>query len=540
MAVSILQGHVLDRLAELPAASVHTVVTSPPYFAARDYKTAAQVWGGDPSHEHLWEQVFVASDKGSGGKSDKQVSNAGSFFGEEKAGRGFWCARCRCGAFRGDLGREPLHDCLAWARGEAPCAVCYVCHLRTIAAGLYRVLRNDGTFFLNIDDSMSGTGAGQKDTGKSTIAPSDWPQDRPATGLRPLNLCGVPARVALALQADGWYWRSQIFWLKRSPMCESVGGTRWEPCRVKVAAAAQTFNGYGGNSGNRTIPDASGGVVNAPRAEWAPCPGCPHCEATDGLRLRKGAGRPSEAYEVIHVFTKSPDYFWNQEALRRAVADYDRKGGTAPTTAGGSTTNGVGSGSLHSMSGAGGNIWNYWLLSPEPSREEHYAGFPTEVPRRCLLLGSPEKCCASCGAGWAPVVHRGELAGEAVIQDTERPAAEERGVSASSLLRTNGRTHREREVTGARPTCRCGTEETRPSVVLEPFLGTGTTVVVADRLGRDGIGIDLNANYTAIAERRLTHDAGMFADIATTPARAPSPQPDLFALECAPSCGGQE
>jgi DNA modification methylase len=87
--VRILTGHVLDRLAELPAESVHCVVTSPPYFGLRDYGIAPQVWGGD--------------------------------------------------AWRGSLGLEPT-------------PALYIEHLVAVFREVRRVLRKDGTLWVNIGD----------------------------------------------------------------------------------------------------------------------------------------------------------------------------------------------------------------------------------------------------------------------------------------------------------------------------------------------------------------------------------------------------
>lgn len=131
----------LDGLLTLPDACVHTVVTSPPYWKLRDYASVAQ------------------------------------------------------------FGQESMHDCLAWAQSKPPCGQCYICSLRCVATEIRRVLREDGTFWLNIGDSRANA------RGRS---------------LKQKDLCMLPARVALALQADGWYLRSVVHWCKLSPQPEPV------------------------------------------------------------------------------------------------------------------------------------------------------------------------------------------------------------------------------------------------------------------------------------------------------------------------------
>ena len=70
------------------------------------------------------------------------------------------------------------------------------------------------------------------------------------------------------------------------------------------------------------------------------------------------------------------------------------------------------------------------------------------------------------------------------------------------------------ETLGWRPTCGCACGEPVSATVLDPFLGSGTTALVADRLGRDCIGIELNPEYAAMARRRIGDDAPLFAEVA--------------------------
>ena len=118
----------------------------------------------------------------------------------------------RCGAWRGCYGLEPTPELYVW-------------HTVLICRELKRVLRDDGTMWWNIGDSHAGTGYG-KGTGNFTLRDNPGAMkpktDYRASGLKPKDLCLIPSRVALALQADGWWVRSQIPWLKRNPMPEST------------------------------------------------------------------------------------------------------------------------------------------------------------------------------------------------------------------------------------------------------------------------------------------------------------------------------
>src|SRR5262245_3724195 len=243
---ALLHGEVLDALATLPAASVHCVVTSVPYWGLRDYGTGE--WeGGDPGCSHQPLALRVGATTLQGG----QATN-----GHQQEGYGPQCGRCGARRVDGQLGMEALHDCLGWATGEK-CGACYICHMVEVFAEVKRVLRPEGTLWLNIGDAYAGSGKGQmgdgthaakhgekQHTNKGAITGGRprfrsgwWRTDGshnennhlrnrngigPVPGLKAKDLVLMPARLALALQAAGWYVRSHIVWAKRSPMPESV------------------------------------------------------------------------------------------------------------------------------------------------------------------------------------------------------------------------------------------------------------------------------------------------------------------------------
>lgn len=199
--------------------SVQCVVTSPPYYGLRDYGTAR--WeGGSEGCDHAAARKKTRFDYA---LDEKQASNAGS----DVKVYGDHCPAC--GATRVDyqLGLEPLHDCGGWATGNN-CGACYVCHMRAVFAEVRRVLRDDGVLFLNLGDSYASQGNPEptqsinplRGGGSDTLASG---KSRNVTvGLKPKDLVGIPWRVALALQADGWYLRQDIIWDKGNPMPESV------------------------------------------------------------------------------------------------------------------------------------------------------------------------------------------------------------------------------------------------------------------------------------------------------------------------------
>jgi len=209
MEARILIGDARKRLTELPAGSVRTCITSPPYFGLRDYGTAS--WdGGDPECPHTGKPMATKANinRNTGG-NDVKNATALEFFRE----------RCeRCGAMRIDsqMGLE-----------ETPEA--YVEEMVLLFREVRRVLSDDGTLWLNLGDSYNGSGGNHKpehknDTGFQGKIGADKYKGKGnmVNGLKPKDLIGIPWRVAFALQADGWYLRQDIIWAKPNPMPESV------------------------------------------------------------------------------------------------------------------------------------------------------------------------------------------------------------------------------------------------------------------------------------------------------------------------------
>lgn len=342
----------------------------------------------------------------------------------------------------------------------------YVAKMVEVFREVRRVLRNDGTCWLNIGDSYFGGGNG----GGGSFGPErpGWQQRvvsagddsgiplRPTipallrdyaggrTALKPKDLVGIPWMLAFALRADGWWLRSEIIWSKRNPMPESV---------------------------------------------------------TD---------RPTKAHEQVFLLAKAASYYYDAEAVKEAAAygycDGGFRGGAAYKNQGSAPSNSEPTGETCSVTpGDGGtrNRRSVWELATEPFPEAHFATFPTKLVEPCILAGTSERgCCARCGAPWEREMERsGGTIGKGGWHDHE--ADESAGQSQSPRLNADDyQVH----TIGWNPTCDCGSD-TVPATVLDPFAGSGTTGLVALRLGRKFIGIELNESYADMATRRIEQDA---------------------------------
>jgi DNA modification methylase len=194
MSWRIEHADALKLLRELPDGWAQTCVTSPPYWGLRDYGLPAASWGGRPACRHVWGAVQRGR-RGDLLPAGETRSRSRLGVDERQGHAGLQGGRfCqRCGAWRGCLGLEPTPGL-------------YVEHLVGVLAELRRVLRPDGTLWLNLGDSYYTCG------GRQSIPDA----------LKSKDLIGIPWRVAFALQEQGWWLRSDVVWIKPNPMPENV------------------------------------------------------------------------------------------------------------------------------------------------------------------------------------------------------------------------------------------------------------------------------------------------------------------------------
>lgn len=438
--ITIIQGDALANLRAMSPASIHCIVTSPPYYGLRDYGTATWT-GGDPACNHKTRgPVGVASSTLGGGKATTN---------HQQEGYRQVCAKC--GARRQDdqIGLEPTVD-------E------YVGRLVEVFEECRRVLRDDGTLWLNLGDSYNGGG------GISSIAAKQATQkqqtntgsfhgghSKAVPGLKPKDLIGVPWRVAFALQAAGWWLRADIIWAKRAPMPESV---------------------------------------------------------TD---------RPTRSHEHIFLLSKSERYYYDQVAVREpstgqngSAANFARD--TKDHLTPGQSAIQHRTDRTPTIDSGYRNQRDVWTLGPEPYPEAHFATFPTEIPYRAIRAGtSAMGCCPACGAPWVRVASR-RFVPQPDVQDPDKLSkASRKGLDTSNGWGDTPRGSTAVDTVGWRPACDCPPAEPIPCTVLDPFMGSGTTLSMARNQARSGVGIELNPEYIELARRRIqrTYEplSGVFA-----------------------------
>lgn len=204
-----------EDMSEIPDASVHCCVTSPPYFGLRDYGTGTWVGGSDTCNHALRKPSTVA----------KQVASSSLHGGKSTVGfqKQSWLGGlCGCGAQRID---EQI--------GLEATLTQYIERLVGVFREVRRVLRQDGTAWIIIGDSYCSSdkwGGGGENTGKHRVTDDgsvpSWASrtktSSPQDGIKSKDLMGVPWTLAFALRADGWWVRDAIIWHKTNPMPSSV------------------------------------------------------------------------------------------------------------------------------------------------------------------------------------------------------------------------------------------------------------------------------------------------------------------------------
>ena len=449
----ILQGHILDKLKEIPSDSISCVFTSPPYWGLRAFRTEPQIWGGKTDCKHHWQEYYQPPKGGMPLKKltigyIKQVQ-AGVHAGSGVGGTGVHSQFCSlCGAWKGELGLEPAPEL-------------YIEHLVSCFDEIKRVLRPDGVCFVNIGDSYNSHSVSakwakntpNKKLAKSVIHSEErnnqcLEASRPRkTTLPNKTLCLIPQRFAIAMQQHGWIVRCNIAWVKGMSFAEHKCQHCGRPTRYNGAC----------------MPDST-------------------------------KDRPNKnGWETIWMFTKNKKYFY-EPMFEEAAYDGRKDTTLKPTPKYGSRN----IGQPQSMERQPMERWptrdgatlcrrirNAWAINSRPNKWNyckvcdtvfqgnvcpkcgankpgkqltgHYASFPEELARIIIRIGVPEQICSKCG----------------------KPKTSDDCKNC---------------------TCKA---PVKPGIILDPFMGSGTVAVQAERMSRRWLGIELQKEYVKIAEHRI-------------------------------------
>jgi DNA modification methylase len=309
----------------------------------------------------------------------------------------------------------------------------YIAGMVEVFREIRRVLRSDGTAWVNMGDSYATVGGAStpqmgeafkdRQRGQEVVCRSKrmgrgagrWGGgNNPAAGLlKPKDLCGTPWRLAFALQDDGWWLRQDIIWAKPNPMPESVRDRCTKAHEYIFLLAKSERYYFDAEAIKEPASENSHGSPNV-NPGWKQ-------EATgnnQGGTLGQWPPRTKGKHSAMPKQSSGHRMVENVARAREEGADHDNPFGLTR------------------------NKRSVWTITTQPFKDAHFAVFPPDLILPCILAG--------CPAG---------------------------------------------------------------GTVLDPFGGAGTTALVADRLQRDAILIELNPEYAEIARRRITNDSPLFAEV---------------------------
>lgn len=348
----------------------------------------------------------------------------------------------------------------------------------------YRVLKPTGSAFINLGDSYAGSGghnnAGVGGTGRG---PSRYNQSRdvPVKSLR-----GLPWRFALGLTCPDQY--------RHAP----GAGTRSEPCAMGDTSMGTSHDP--GLSGPR--PGAPGAWPQwTLRAEliWSKPNGLPE-SVTDRVR---------RSHEQWFHLTRGPKYYAGVDEIREVHVDPRRgaNGGARDLhTDQMSRKWNPGENNYNPLGKLPGSVWTIPsepLVVPDHIGVDHFAAFPQEWCRRLILGWTPNGICTKCGEGRRPVVEKALAVRNRNTDPRKYSTGLDDDAAGNWSAATEYQGSTEATITGYACACDVTLAPTRPAVVFDPFVGTGTVPMVARALGRFGVGLDLSRDYLRLARWRI-------------------------------------
>ena len=435
-----------SRALPLKDNSVNCIITSPPYWSLRKYDIPDLIWDGAEGCEHRWGDQIIRKQSGGIGKN-----NVGNFSDDRihYESKTQFCLLCN--AWRGQLGLEPTIDL-------------YLNHLLQIMDECKRVLRDDGTMWVNLGDSYYG-GKGQssmawcmenedRDTlqkshtnigGRGETRPLDLPQGT----IQPKSLCLIPERFAIEMVNRGWILRNKLVWHK---------------------------------------------------------PNCMPSSAKDRFTVD---------FENVFFFVKSRKY-WFEQQYDQYTAPLDRWGGDNLVAKGQSTWDeGTGQTAYRDRNmrpnPQGRNRRCVWTIPTQPYPESHFATFPEALVEPMIKAGCPKEICVKCGKAREKIE---KVIGHQITdamkiagcnQKGEYSGTEQKDYTSANAQKPSETKKRILESMSqvkeySYTDCGCNAGF-RTGIVLDPFCGSGTVMKVAEQLNRKAIGLDLG--YQTLSVKRL-------------------------------------
>jgi DNA modification methylase len=336
-------GNTIDVLKTFPDESINCCITSPPYWALRDYGTDGVVWDGDADCEHEFELEESKNPADQGGKGEKDNGKYGDWEGTTNKHRKGFCNKC--GAWKGQLGLEPDFNL-------------YIKHLCDIFDEVKRVLRKDGTCWVNLGDTYGGNNSRGSNGGRAGFG-----NEREGVFVRfeSKNLCNIPSRFSIEMQNRGWILRNKIIWHKPNCMPSSVTDrftVDFEEIFFFVKNKKYWFE-------QQLVP------YDAPMNRWG------------GESLKRDTSKTKE-YKDIQKIGHSSAF-----RVGRPMRPNEQ----------------------------GKNMRTVWKIPTQPFPDAHFAVFPEKLVETPIKAGCPKEICTKCGKPREKIIAKKEY-----IVDEKEPS----------------------------------------------------------------------------------------------------------------------
>ncbi len=527
---TIILGHALDVLRKLPAESVSCVTTSPPYWGLRDYGVRPVIWDGDKSCKHKWIKGGTAGDIRFRGQGSIVGNNANLDIypikhrpNETNPGKEGWykdkgglskkpsqsnfCSLC--GAWRGSLGLEPDFNL-------------YVKHLCDIFDEVKRVLRKDGTCFVILGDSYGGSGNAsghREDTrnlGYKTLEMGATQGNQKTTRQYAKCLLDIPYRFSIEMTNRGWVKRNTLIWWKMNCMpssakdrftvdfediffftksnkaifwinektLECVGkqplgikgieGKDWE-WRNPEQPSQKLTPGYFKTEWEYRKYIRMGKEYNSKEPYRNNAPGCKK------LKLKKVSLWSGHDYWFEQQFE---EHLTNLPVVKKKQIGLSKNHEKDPW------------GSM-GYGNQGRNKRAVWTIPTQPFPEAHFAVYPETLIEPMIKAGCPEFVCKKCGKARVKIYKTN------LKNDIYKPKVNEKYSAGSEFMSNKTRLRCETETKELGYTdcgCNAGFEG---GIVLDQFMGAGTTALVALKQRKRFIGIEIKQEYIDMANKRI-------------------------------------
>jgi site-specific DNA-methyltransferase (adenine-specific) len=393
----IFCGDSYSVLKSFPSGLVDCVITSPPYWALRDYGITPQIWDGDQQCKHEWDlrNLKDPMDRGGHGDHDSLKGIAGRW--QMKSHQSGFCFKCE--AWHGSLGLEPTFNL-------------FIKHLCDIFDEVKRVSKDEGTCWVNLGDTYASTSSG------------NYPQK---------SLCMIPFRFAIEMVNRGWILRNTIIWRK---------------------------------------------------------PNCMPSSAKDRFTVD---------FEYVFYFVKSKKYWFDpqyealkQSSIERLQHNFNYNKGDIASAV---KTSGIKRFQERFLNNEvfGRNKRCVWTITTKPFKEAHFATYPPELCEIPIKSGCPEFVCKKCGKARKKIFN---------TTTTYLPYKHPAGKQPGKIYSVNAPRWKSKSDFVGYTDCGCNAGFSS-GIVLDPFSGAGTSLLVAKQLGRSYLGIDLNPKYIEMAIKRI-------------------------------------